>query len=108
MLHPTSWEVDGRDEYTAIVLLRQSQAPEGEILTCQKPSDLNAGHYITNPHFMHYSIWEIPEHLPHPDAPCMAYLPTFHLNFMVNVGIYSIHGAYGLHLHCLILPERQI
>lgn len=25
--------------------------------------------------------------------------------FMVNVCIYSIHGAYGLHLHCLIPPK---
>ena len=34
-----------------------------------------------------------------PYHPCMAYLPTFGLNFwlkfMVNVGKYTIHGSYG-------------
>ncbi len=27
--------------------------------------------------------------------PCMVYLPTFWLMFMVNVGKYTIHGSYG-------------
>ena len=33
--------------------------------------------------------------ITNPDAPCVEYLPTFHLIFLANVGKYSIHGAYG-------------
>ena len=35
----------------------------------------------------------------YPDAPCMEYLVT-HIwhEFMVNVGTYSIHGAYGMYI----------
>ena len=38
----------------------------------------------------------------YPDAPCVEYLPTFGwflLIFGVNVGKYSIHGAYGIATH---------
>ena len=35
----------------------------------------------------------------YPDAPCMAYFYTYiWLIFGVNVGKYSIHGAYGIWL----------
>ena len=36
-----------------------------------------------------------------PDAQCMAYLPTFAINVMVNVGKYTIHWASGIWLNIL-------
>ena len=63
----------------------------------KKSSDLNAGHYITNPHnALFYTT---------PRCSMYGIFADISPKFMVNVCIYSIHGAYGLHLHCLIPPK---
>ena len=47
------------------------------------------------------------EEIQYPDVPCIVYLPTklAHKNG-VNVGKYSIHGAYGYIDSCLFRKRR--